>query len=150
MTNTKLKNKQKQMGAEVQVGRAGTLADGVAVYVPTDDALWGEIPWVVHTEYLPDGVPVTKKGTKWTLPKAGKITMKKNVIDDSKAGDNPSGLKLTYKAKDGTFKGTFKVYAEVNGKLKATTANVTGFLLDGIGYGTATIKGKDPVAVTIN
>ena len=33
---------------------------------------------------------------------------------------------------------------------KATTVNVTGFLLGGVGYGEATIKGKGSVAVTIN
>jgi hypothetical protein len=128
------------LGDDVQVGRAGSLEDGSAFYLLADDSFWDKIPGDVLTEYLPDGVPVTQKGTKWTLPKAGKITMKKGEVDDSKAGDNPSGLKLTYKSKDGTFKGSFKVYAEVNGKLKATTVNVTGFLLDGAGYGTATIK----------
>ena len=137
------------LGDGVHVGRAGSLASGAAFCVPTDDELWDKIPGDVHTEYLPDGVPVTQKGTKWTLPKAGKITMKKGKIDESKKGDNPSGLKLTYKSKDGSFKGSFKVYAENKGKLKATTVNVTGFLLDGVGYGTATVKGKGSVAVTI-
>ena len=137
------------LGDDVLVGRAGSLASGAAFYVPTDDELWDKIPGDVYAEYLPDGVPVTQKGSKWTLPKAGKITMKKGKVDDSKAGDNPSGLKLTYKSKDGTFKGSFKVYSENKGKLKATTVNVTGFLLDGVGYGTATIKGKGSVTVTI-
>ena len=97
--------------------------------------------------YLPDGVTVTQKGAKWTLPKAGKVVYKNGEVDESKLGENPCGLKLTYKAKDGTFKGTFKVYAEVKGKPKATTVNVTGFMLNGVGYGTATIKGKGSVAV---
>ena len=137
------------LGDGVHVGRAGSLASGSAFHLPTDDALWGKIPGVVHAEYLPDGVPVTQNGTKWTLPKAGKVTMKKGVVDDSKAGGNPSGLKLAYKAKDGTFKGSFKVYAEVGGRLKATAVNVAGVLVGGTGYGTATIKGKGSVAVTI-
>ena len=63
--------------------------------------------------------------------------------------DNPSALKLTYKAKDGTFKGTFKAYSEVNGKPKATTVKVTGVLIDGIGYGTATIKKVGGLHVTV-
>ena len=42
------------------------------------------------------------------------------TVDEAKAGENPSGLKLTYKAKDGTFKGSFKAYADVGGKPKAT------------------------------
>lgn len=137
------------LGADVLVGSAGTLADGAVFSVPADAALWSAIPGEVLTEYLPNGVPVTKKGTKWTLPKVGRITMKKGVIDVSKAGENPSGLKLTYKAKDGTFKGSFKVYAENKGRLKATTVNVTGFLLNGIGFGTATIKKVGSVSVRI-
>ena len=63
--------------------------------------------------------------------------------------NDPSGLKLTYKAKDGTFKGSFKVYSVNKGKIKTTTVNVTGFLLDGVGYGTATIKKVGSVEVTI-
>ena len=55
-----------------------------------------------------------------------------------------SGIKLTYTPKKGTFKGSFKVYAlEGSGKameLKKYTVNVSGFVLDGIGYGTATCK----------
>ncbi len=137
------------LGEGVLVGGAGTLADGAAFRVPIDAPLWSYIPGTVLTRYLPYYVPVTKSGTKWTLPKAGKITMKNGVIDDSKAGDNPSGLKLTYKAKDGTFSGSFKVYTDLNGKLKATSVTVKGFLLEGIGYGTATVKGFDSVAVTI-
>ena len=137
------------LGDGVLVGNAGTLADGAVFSVPTDAALWSAIPGTVLTKYLPKSVPVTKKGTKWTLPKVGRITMKKGVIDVSKAGENPSGLKLTYKAKDGTFKGSFKVYAENKGKLKATTVNVTGFLLNGIGFGTATIKKVGSVSIRI-
>ena len=137
------------LGDGVMVGRAGKLADGAAFRVPTDAKLWSAIPGKVLTEYLPSHVPVTKNGAKWTLPKAGKISMKNGVIDDSKAGENPSGLKLTYKEKDGSFSGSFKVYAEQNGKLKATSVTVKGFLLEGIGYGTATVKGVGSVAVTV-
>ena len=136
------------LGDDVLVGQTGTLADGSTFQIDADEftAVFGQ----EMLPYLPDGVSVTQKGTKWTLPKAGKVVYKNGVVDGSKLGENPCGLKLTYKAKDGTFKGSFKVYAEVKGKPKATTVNVTGCMLNGIGYGTATIKGKDPVAVTIN
>ena len=82
------------------------------------------------------------------LPKAGKVTMKKGVLDDSKAGDNPSSLKLTLK-KDGTFSGSFKVYYAASGKLKTVTVNVSGVVINGIGYGTATIKkvGSLPILI---
>ena len=95
------------------------------------------------------GVSVTQRGTKWVLPKAGKLTMKKGVIDDSKAGENPAAFKRTYKAKDGTFNGSFKAYTEVNGKLKATAVSVTGVMVGGKGYGTATVKKQGSLPVTV-
>ena len=101
------------------------------------------------SDYLPDGVPVTQNGAKWVVPKAGKIALKKGVVDDSKAGENPSALKLTYKAKDGSFKGSFKVYADVGGKLKTTTVNVMGVMVGGVGYGTATVKKVGNVSVKV-
>ena len=135
------------LGDNVLVGKAGALANGAKFQIDADElaAVFGQ----TMLPYLPDGVPVTQKGTKWTLPKAGKVVYKNGAVDESKLGENPCGLKLTYKAKEGTFKGSFKVYAEVKGKPKATTVNVTGFLLNGIGYGTATVKGKGSVTVTI-
>ena len=44
------------------------------------------------------------------------------------------------KAKDGTFKGTFKAYTLVKGKPKATTVNVSGILVGDKGYGTLSVK----------
>ena len=100
----------------------------------------------LYGEYLPNGIVVSASGTKWIVAggaKAGKVAFVKggNTIDESKLGTNPSGLKLSYKQKDGTFKGSFKVYnLESNGKIKAYTASVTGVMIDTKGYGTATIK----------
>ena len=100
-------------------------------------------------KYLPNDVEVTQKGTKLNLPKAGKLTMKKGVLDDSKSGENPSGLKLTMK-KDGTFTGSFKVYYIAGKKLKSKTVNVSGVVISGIGYGAATVKKTSgSVAVSI-
>ncbi len=104
-----------------------------------------------YEEYLPDGIDVTVKGTKWVLPKAGRVVYNRKYdwIDESKLGDNPSGLKLTFKSKDGTFKGSFKAYREVKGRPKATTVSVTGFVVDGVGYGIATIKKVGSVPIII-
>ena len=101
------------------------------------------------TDYLPDQMSVGQNKGRWTFPKAGKLSMKKGVLDDSKAGENPSGLKLTFKSKDGSFSGSFKVYAEQSGKLKSTKVNVTGMVLNGKGYGTATIKKVGSMDITI-
>ena len=139
----------KGLGKDVLLGRPGTLAANATFHVSKSAVLWASMSGTVLTDYLPDGVAVTQSGTKWTIPKAGKVTMKKGVLDDSKAGANPSGLKLTYKAKDGSFKGSFKVYADNNGKLKSTTVNVTGYVIDGVGYGTATVKKVGSVDVFV-
>ena len=116
-----------------------------------DDATarWGAVLGAAYVKYLPDGMSVKPNGTKWEIAKAGKITMKKGVVDTSKAGENPSGLKLTYKAKDGSFKGSFKIYAEVNGRLKATTVNVSGVMVGNAACGTATVKKLGSIGVTV-
>lgn len=127
------------LGDDVVVGKTGTLKSGAKFRLDTDDAFWAKVLPNLMAEYLPNGVTVTQEGTKLVLPKAGKLTMKKGVLDDSKAGENPSGLKLTLK-KDGTFSGTFKVYYIAGVKLKTETVNVSGVVINGIGYGVATVK----------
>lgn len=84
---------------------------------------------------------------KWTKVKAGVVplvqdatTGKGLVVDTSKDKTNRSGLKLTYTPKKGTFKGTFKLYELKSGKLKKYTVNVSGVVVDGVGYGKATSK----------
>ena len=125
------------------VGKPGTLKAGAAFRMA---ATLGDAKYAA---YLPDGVAVAG-GTKWTLPKAGKVQLAKDgTVDAAKLLENPSALKLTYKAKDGTFKGSFKAYADANGKPKATTVNVAGVLIDGVGYGAATVKKQGGVAVTV-
>jgi hypothetical protein len=94
------------------------------------------------TEILPDGQPVRMDGSSFDIDKAGKVKLLKDKsgLDLSKAGLNPSGLKLAYKIKDCTFKGSFTVYAIEKGRLKKHKVAVTGVVIDGVGYGTATIK----------
>ena len=91
-------------------------------------------------------------GVKWGKPKKGAALPEINdpasgkglIVDTSKDKTNLSGLKLTYTPKKGTFKGSFKVY-ELQGvgpktKLKKYTVNVSGVVVDGVGYGIATCK----------
>ena len=124
------------------VGKPGTLGDGAQFAIDDIPALVGIVPGM-FTDQLPTNVAVKAVGTKWMLPKAGKVAYKRGTteIDATKLGENPSALKLTYMAKDGSFKGSFKVYADNAGRLKATTVNVTGVVINGVGYGTAVVKG---------
>ena len=128
--------------------------------------------WDLLDEALPDGevFTVTAKG-KWKFGKATKVKFKKvkddgltsyelvglDVDDDDdededgkkkkkKRRTNISGIKLSYNAKTGTFKGTFRVYAsnefytEKKPKLKKYTAKVAGMIVDGYGIGTAAVS----------
>ena len=99
---------------------------------------------------LPDGMEVRMNGTKFDVDKAGRISVKNGAIDLSKAGTNPSGLKLNYKVKDCTFKGSFNGYVLSGGKLKKVRVQVSGVVLGRVGYGTATVKKVGSVPVTIS
>ena len=129
------------------MGKPGTLKSGAEFHM---DEVLGEAK---YAKYLPDGLAVAQNGTKWIVAggaKAGKVQLAKDgTVDATKLLDNPSALKLTYTAKTGAFKGSFKVYSDVNGKPKGVTVNGTGVLVDGVGYGAATIKKVGSVSVTI-
>ena len=73
---------------------------------------------------LGNPVPVMVAGKKWSV-----------------TTDKATALKLTFNAKAGSFKGSFKA-----GKQKAT---VNGVVVNGVGYGSAVIKKGAKTAVTI-
>ena len=143
------------LDGEVAVGRLGTLAGGAHFSLDrvAFSALLGDD---TYSKYLPDGLTVAQNGTNLVVAdgaKAGKVQLAKNgSVDESKAGDNPSALKLTYTAKTGLFKGTFKAYVVANGKPKAVAVTVTGIMVGAKGFGAATIKkiGGVPVTIGIN
>ena len=134
------------------VGQPAALREGATLRMDAS-ALCSLLSDSTYGAYLPNGVAVEQKGTKWVVAggaKAGKVQLGKDGnVDATKAGANASGLKLTYKAKDGTFKGSFKAYDSVKGKPNATTVNVTGVMIGDKGYGVATIKKKGSVIVSI-
>lgn len=126
------------VGGAVVDFRAGELADALAKQLGGDRFLNG----IDLADYLPQGIGVAADGAKWAVAKAGKVALNKakDGIDEAKVGGNPSGIKLTCKAKDGSFKGSFKAYTNVNGSLKSTSVSVDGVLVNGVGYGTMTVK----------
>ena len=107
-------------------------------------------------EALPVNEPVHVAGGRWSFDKVPSPKYKKNretgayellgLDDPSKP--NVSGLKLSYTAKTGVFKGSFKLYATNEAttpegkspKLKKFTVNVIGFVVDGEGVGQASLK----------
>ena len=127
----------------VSAGKAGVLAPGAKFKLGGGESVLSGM----LEEYLPNGLAVTVNGGKWVVAggaKAGKLKLARNLgmIDQerSKFTDNMSGLKLSCKVKDGTFKGTFKAYALESGKLKSYTVNVSGVMVGDVGRGTASIK----------
>lgn len=134
---------------EVGIGRTGNIAASAAFSVTDSFDVDGA---VVDDSLLPVGVEVIVSGTKWKLPKADtvKFLRDEEAYEIVRDYGNPAGLKLTYAAKTGTFKGSFKVYAVTDaGKSKKHTATVNGAVLDGVGYGTAVIKKVGAVPVVI-
>lgn len=124
-----------------------TLPSGAAFRI--DAATMSAVVPGLQAELLPDGVEVRMKGAKFDIDKAGKVSAKGGAVDLSKAGTNPAGLKLSYKMKNCTFKGSFSAYALSGGKLKKVKVTVSGVVLGRKGYGTASIKKVGSVPISI-
>ncbi|MBP5509682.1 MAG: leucine-rich repeat protein [Kiritimatiellae bacterium] len=119
------------------------------------------VPGELQESLLPLEESFGASGGKWAFAKAATVKWAKDrvtkeyglVVDDTNGKTNLSGLKLTYTAKSGQFKGSFKAYAleEKNGKKKLAkyTVNVIGFVTNGVGYGTAFNKKAGSVALVI-
>lgn len=108
----------------------------------------------VNADYLPDGEPVSMQGKKWVLAKAASIAYKKDrttgmkrwFVNNDKPNPNKtnlSALKLSYKAKDGSFKGSFTLYGLQKDRLKKVKVDVRGVAVGGKGYGIAAVKKVD-------
>ena len=131
------------------------------LYDPSDDYEWLDI--------TPDGMEITvAKGTKWSLPKVPTVKYKKMKEDDytwyeltgldDEVKTNVSGLKLSYTAKTGVFKGSYTIYASNEsyvdeGKsptLKKYKVTVSGVMVNGECYGAASVKvGKETYYGTV-
>ena len=103
--------------------------------------------------FSPDGTQIEVSGSRWKLPKADGVKSSSEggwYVLDGKEYGNPAGLKISYVERTGLFSGSFRVFAETaSGKPRKYTATVTGAVVDGVGYGTATVKklGSLPVRV---
>ena len=104
----------------------------------------------VPAEFLPTAVQVSFARNKLTVAKANKVKLEKSGTLSSAGGtDNNAGLKLTYTAKTGSFKGSFTVYTIANSRLKKLKANVNGVFVNGVGYGAAVIKDVGSLPVVL-
>ena len=127
------------------VGGNWTKASATAAVTVGDVSAFGG---GVLNDLLPTNEIASVTRGKWAFKKAATVkfakakgaTEKTLIVDTSKDKTNLSGLKLTYTPKNGTFKGSFKVFTLQSGKLKKYTVNVNGVVIDGMGYGAATCK----------
>lgn len=110
----------------------------------------------VQTAFLPTDVAVSVEPRKWALAKPATVKYKKGVFDQTaydkgvaQGKTNNSALKLKYTAKSGQFSGSFNIFTLNGAKLKKVTANVSGVVCGGVGYGSAVVKkqGAMPVAI---
>ena len=140
LTNASYAMGKATVGGTLKSGSRGTFRlEGFNLAVPGE--LLGNL--------LPYEVSFGIAGTRWQFAKTAAVKWVKDrstgesvLVADS---DNPSSLKLSYVAKTGVFKGSFKAYAleTVAGgkkKLQKYTVNVIGIVADGIGQGEASCR----------
>lgn len=141
------------LDGDVRFGGAWMIGDAA---FRIDTGALGELfdDWT-YEGYGPDGVSVEQVGTKWRVAggaRPGRVVLDRDgFVDEAKAGENPSALTLAYRAKEGTFTGAFKYYVpSARGAPVAKTVNVYGVVVDGVGYGTAVVRGKGAVSAMVD
>ena len=135
------------MAWDVQgIGAKGNVAAGARTVGLDEAKLSGFVPGAIAQ--TPFDIPLKVSGTKWDAGKAAKVAYKGGAV--SITGTNVSGLKLTYTAKTGLFKGSFTVYAVKGGKLVKNKFSVFGAVTGGVGFGTAVLKGKGSVSLLVH
>ncbi len=144
------------LDGDVRLGRAGTIgAYGDAAFYIDTGALGKLFDDWTYEGYGPDGVSVEQVGTKWRVAggaRPGRVVLGRDgSVDETKTGENPSALTLAYRAKEGTFTGAFKYYVpSARGAPVAKTVNVYGVVVEGVGYGTAVVRGKGAVSAMVD
>lgn len=136
-------------------GAVGMYGDGGAAFRIDTGALGELFGDRTYEGYGPDGVSVEQVGTKWRVAggaRPGRVVLGRDgLVDETKTGGNPSALTLAYRAKEGTFTGAFKYYVpSARGAPVAKPVNVYGVVVDGVGYGTAVVRGKGGVSVMVD
>lgn len=159
------------VGTKGKTKVSGTLANGTKVSTSTT-LIIGEEACLIPVTYTKKGT--TLAFNVW-LTREGEITEVTGLGDEAIYGSAaalPAGatlqfnrahlvallgagasydlstLKISYKAKTGTFKGTFKASVPKSGRMRSTKVTVSGVVVDGVGYGQATYK-KNTIPVQV-
>ncbi len=128
---------------DAKLSSVGGLAAG-ATFAVDSDAMVAALGGTLQVDFLPNGFTVAQAGSKWIVQdgeKSGKVAEANGTW--TVTSENWAALKLSYAAKTSLFKGSFKAYLrQPNGKPKAVSVKVSGVVVDGIGYGAATVSKK--------
>ena len=137
----------------------GKLAGGSQMHFLLDSGFSLPVDGELQGQLLPMDEVFDVAGGKWKFAKNSSVNLSRDktsvAVDESKGKTNRSSLRLTYTSKTGFFRGAFKAYvlqpSNVGLRLKKYTVNVTGFVVDGRGYGQAVSKrpASGPWAVTV-
>ena len=108
---------------------------------------WDEDDWLVEDAF-PWWMELTTSGGKLILPKAGRVSIERGTGEIVSTGENPSGMKLTYKPATGQITGSFNVYAVTPAfKLKKYALKVSGIYIKGYGAQLTTMYKNKPTSV---
>ncbi len=146
MTAWKGKGFEVKWNEDVAVSKVGNLSGTSYFHLADTPAEIGGAE--IIPELLPIDVAITTAGTKWNIVKAKAVKLDRS--GNLSYGANPSGLKLTYAAKTGMFKGSLSLYTMNRGRLKKNSVSISGIVVNGVGYGTATLKKVGCWPIVIN
>ena len=131
-------------------GGSYALSDGEHVFDFDEPDYRDYLASVDGFDVAPVGAVFTVKRSKWDAGKTvGRLKVVNGVptVTGTSSPSNLSALKLTYTAKSGLVKGSFKLYYMNGTKLKNDTVTVTGVVVDGKLFGSGTIKKLGSFAV---
>ena len=134
----------------LRAGGAIALSNGIHAFDFEVPSFRSYIDAVGSTPVVPVGEDFTVSGAKWICAKAsGKLKVVDGVLSVVANGgsSNLSGLKLTYTAKTGLVKGSFKLYYMDGGKIKSDTVTIAGAVAEGVFMGSGTVKKLGSFAV---
>lgn len=129
----------------------GKLAKDSSAFILSDESVTVLATAIdgLQVELLPreERFSVTSAG-KWSFARAASVKWLRDrksgeyalSVDTSRGRTNLSGLKLAYTTKTGVFKGTFSLYTLNGVKMKKVVANVAGTVVNGMAYGTITVR----------
>ncbi|MBO4287296.1 MAG: hypothetical protein J5985_03910 [Kiritimatiellae bacterium] len=148
LKNDKYKFAKAKIGGVIGHSKLGFYIYHIDGAMPNFSAGWKPLYLGGYTklDFLSFSVHI-QNGRKFTTEKPARIKLKKNkdgstTVTGADGLDNVYSLKLTYNMKTGQFRGSFKLYAvnEAKKRLKSYTVKVTGYMIQDLGYGAATLK----------